>query len=163
MYTQRLTELHSHINSHGCGLVSMAAAVEVFKPLKRITPAQLNSVYKHALETRNEKGFLLMRERSYLQDWAGVFDLLGLKVRYLGHMPRTWAPSEGEFEIVKWILSIPHEGIDWQHFTFGGDTKRHPFFDPWGSAKPGYLTSRTVAEGVIESKRGFRILEDGWQ
>lgn len=157
MYSQRITELHSHINTHGCALVSIAAAVENFKPAKRITPKQLNRVYREGLKSG------IMKERSSIEDWGAVFSELGLKVEYYGHMGRGWMPGDGEFEIVKWVLSIPHEGIDWDHFTFGGDAKRHPFFDPWGSAKPGYITSRTVAEGVIDSKRGFRILEEGWQ
>lgn len=93
-----------------------------------------------------------------IMDWRAVFELFGLDVAYYGHMASDWEPGEEEFEIVKWVLSIPDDGIDWEHFTFGGETRGHPFFDPWGSAGPGYITSRTVAEGPIESKRGFRVV-----
>jgi hypothetical protein len=159
MFTQRADELHSHVNTDGCALMSIAYAVSVYKPKKMFTPKLVNGVYRESLK----KG--LMGERSYIKDWAGVFGLFDMKVEYLGWMDCSWTPGDGEFEIVKWVLSIPHERIDWQHFTFGGDpnTTKHQFYDPWGSAKPGYHLSRTVEEGVIENKRGFRILEEGWQ
>jgi hypothetical protein len=152
MFTQRLPELGPDINEFGCALVSIAAAVSAFDPRVHVTPQTVRKTYSEALRSG------AMRPKALIWRWADVFALLGLRVEYHGHMPRGWQPGEDEFEICKWTLLVPHEGINWQHFTFGGDAKRHPFFDPWGSAGPGYTTSRTVAEGVLDSKRGFRLL-----
>jgi len=150
MYTQRNPELHEHIQSDGCALMSIVAAASVYHPESFIRPQAVNSVYQRAL------GDGSMRERSLIWDWQAVFQHLGMDVEYYGHMDRDWQPGPGEFAIVKWVLSIPHEGINWTHFTLGpGET--HPFYDPWG-ATSGHRTSRTVAEGVMESKRGFRVL-----
>jgi len=157
MYTQRQTQLHSHIRSDGCALVSCVYATVNYLSQKVITPQRLNEIYKASL--REE----IMKERSAILEWALLFNQLGLPVQYYGHLGRDWEPGEGEFEIVKWVLRIPHENIDWQHFTFGRPGADRPFADPWGSAGPGYHTSRTVAEGVVESTRGFRVLKEGWR
>jgi len=152
VFTQRTTELGGHINSDGCALVSVAFAASVFLPQKRITPDFVNRVYKQALKDGS------MGERAYIKDWQAVARLFGLTVDYLGHLAADWEPGDGEFAIVKWKLMIPHENIDWQHFTYGGNIRGHQFFDPWGSAAgSGWDTSRTVAQGVIEGTRGFRL------
>lgn len=157
MYTQRIPELHEDIQTDGCALHSAAFAVTVYHPDGVFfTPDDENGIYEMALDEG------AMKEGCYVEDWEHVFDLLGLEVEYLGHKDKDWSPGENEFEIVQWTLTIPHEDIDWQHFTFGGDESSQQFFDPWGSSDPGYHTSRCVAEGVIDSKRGFRIREEGW-
>lgn len=149
MFTQRLGDLGEHINSHGCALISVAAGVGYLQPHRHITPNAVRKVYSEALRTGD------MKPRSFIQDWTGVWRLFGVAVTYLGHMAADWEPGVDELEICEWV----HPEFSFSHFTFGGDTRRHPFFDPWGSAGDGYLTSRSVAEGRIQSKRGFRILE----
>jgi hypothetical protein len=123
-----------------------------YQPKKRHTPTGLNKTYKVALEEG------IMAERCFIQDWGGVFRLLGFPVDYLGHRGPDYELRENEFEILEWVLSIPHENIDWTHFTTG-DGKGNCEYDPWGAAGPGYHKSRTVTEGVLASKRVFRVLE----
>lgn len=153
MITQRARELHQHINTDGCAFMCVAYNVVKYRPEQWLLPTGLNKTYQVALEEG------IMGERSFIKDWAGLFDLFGLHVEYLGHMSRNYRLKPDEFEILKWTLWVPHAGTTWQHFVTG-DGKGHCEYDPWGSAGPMYHKSRTVTEGILESKRIFRLL--GW-
>ena len=149
MYTQRLPDLGEQINTYGCALMSVAAAVSALHPMRHITPGDIRKVYSEAQRSG------VMGKNCYIEDWAGVFRLFGIAVKYYGHKDATWTPMEGEIEITEW----KHNKLRFTHFTLGGATDRHPFYDPWGAAGGNGLTSRSVAEGYIASKRGFKLLE----
>lgn len=149
MYTQRCEELDGDIQTDGCALVAAAHLVTCYRPRDYIGPEELNHVYKAAIESG------IMEPKAYMVEWGGVFELLGLKVDYLGHKGRNYECADDEIELVKWTLSVPHEGINWTHFVVG-DGQGRTTFDPWGATQ-GYRTSRTVAEGVRDSKRVFRL------
>lgn len=148
MYTQRLPELGEEINTYGCALMSIAGAVSALHPHRHVTPSEIRKVYSEARRSG------AMGKNCFIQDWAEVFRLFGIAVAYHGHKDTVWQPANGWLEIVEW----KHDELDFTHFTLGGDAKRHPFYDPWGAAGD-YLTSRSVAEGYINSKRAFRVLE----
>ena len=154
MYTQRLPALGEAINEWGCALMSIVAAVSVLRPHAHLSPRHVKGIVNRA-----QREGAIDDEISILR-WGRVFEMLGIDVQYHGHIRRDWIPGDGELAITKWVLKIPHENIDWTHFTLGdGAGKDHPFYDPWGAAT-GYRTSRTVAEGVMDSKRGFSISEE---
>lgn len=148
MYTQRLPELGADINEYGCALMCVVGAVSNLHPHRFITPSEVRKLYSEAKRSG------VMGEHCYIEDWRGVFRLLGVAVSYHGHRPSSWRPDDGWLEVVEWR----HDKLGFTHFTLGGDTPRHPFYDPWG-ATDDYLTSRSVAEGYVNSKRAFQILE----
>lgn len=145
MILQRSKQLHTDIQSDGCAYMSAAYFVNQYTNID-MTSESLNSVYDYCLKAG------LMHPKAYMQDWRGVFAELGLNVDYLGHKPTTWEPKEGEIE----ILLYRYEPRNWWHFVPGDGTGR-PTYDPWGSAGPGFRTSKTVALGVLHGKRGFKV------
>lgn len=148
MYGQRLPELGEDINTYGCALMAVVGAVSTLHPHRHITPSEIRKLYSEARRSG------VMGEHCFIQDWTGVFRLFGVAVAYHGHKAPAWLPGQGWLEIVEW----KHNELDFTHFTLGGDAQRHPFYDPWGAADP-YFTSRSVAEGYINSKRAFKVLE----
>lgn len=148
MITQRSKHLHEHIQSDGCALMSAAFFVNQYT-LKDMTTERINEVYEQGLEL----GF--MKERSFMQDWARVFDALGMRVAYLGHKPPEWKPLDDQFE----ILLFHYVPKNWFHFVCG-DGNGRVTYDPWGSAGPGFSGAKTTQFGELVSKRGFR--REGW-
>jgi hypothetical protein len=114
-----------------------------------VTPSEIRKVYSEARKTG------VMGKNCYIEDWAGVFRLFGIAVSYHGHKKPSWIPKDGWLEICEWR----HEELRFTHFTLGGDALRHPFYDPWGAGRDDFLTSVSVADGDIHSKRAFKILE----
>lgn len=144
MIVQRSSALHPHIQSDGCALMSAAFFVNQYT-LRDMTPDHINEVYEQGLEV----GF--MKERSFMQDWARVFDALGMRVAYLGHKEPEWKPANDELE----ILLFYYAPRQWWHFVCG-DGEGRVTYDPWGSAGPGFSGAKTTALGSLQSKRGFR-------
>jgi len=148
MFHQNSEGMPHRIAEWGCYTAAIAYLVSAFTK-QEITQAEFIKAVavceerKYLIEDPHEPGTFM-----YVTDPAGIFNVFGLDVKYLGKYPPGYKCQPGELEILLWRKIEREKRI--YHFTAGG--KSRTIYDPWAPY------SVTASEGDLRSKRIFRII-----
>lgn len=150
MILQTHSELIAAVKKYGCYFMSLLFLANKHGGVD-LDPRRIMQLYSDAI------GRQLMDESCYIKDPGGILFLAGLRATYSQrHDPPDYLCDSDEIEILKFERPREPEGT-WKHFVVG-DGRGHVAYDPFGCSK-------TVAEGVLKTKRVFelarsRVVED---
>lgn len=139
MILQRDPRMREEIKKNGCYLMSL---LYLANKLANV-PLSAELITGDLFNVFVANGW--MNANCYILNPEGILRYLGVEARYTGVHEKPDRPCvSGEIEVL--YFKHPTAG---GHFV-AGDGEGHVAFDPWG-------VSRSATEGVLESKRVFKV------